>query len=607
MSGKCRWTKLGLMIVLAILGMQLPSFSQSSLSRKNVAGDWQGNLKVSGMNLRLVFHLSLDAKGELHGTLDSPDQGATGIPVSRVVLQKDSIRIEVAAIMGTFAGRFNRRQQRFVGSWHQGGKAIPLALNRVEKSKQKQAAPQGKPISQADLKKVSGIWQGVLKVSGLELHLVFKISTTPEGRLSATMDSPDQGARDIPCGKVVFARDSLRVEVPRVVGFFEGKVIPGKNKIIGHWVQGGRTMALELQRVEKEFEPKRPQEPKGPVPYLEEEVRYKNEKAGIELAGTFTRPKRGGPFPAVLLISGSGPQDRNETLLGHKPFWVLADYLTRRGIAVLRVDDRGVGQSSGDFATATTQDFASDALAGVNYLASRKDVNSRQIGLIGHSEGGLIAPMVAVQSPKVAFIVLMAGPGLPGEQILLLQSEKILRAMGGSEALIQTDLQQSRHIYDILKSEPDDSIAQQKILEYWHTTLEHMSESLKQETERITGNKVDEIPEGRIKSITSPWFRFFLTYDPRPVLRKVKCPVLAIIGEKDLQVPAKENLKAIEAALRAGGNRHYTIKELKGLNHLFQTAETGAPSEYGKIEETLSPKALKLIADWILQQTEMRK
>lgn len=445
---------------------------------------------------------------------------------------------------------------------------------------------------------IEGIWQGALKVSGMELRIVFNISQTPEGILTATMDSPDQGVKGIPVDEVILENGNLRLEIKSAMGIFEGKLREDGLSIEGEWKQSGQLFPLVLERVDEVIELLRPQEPKKPYPHEEEEVVYENKQAAVKLAGTLTIPGQEGPFPAVLLISGSGPQDRDETLLGHRPFLVLADYLTRRGIAVLRVDDRGVGKSTGDFAQATSEDFASDVLAGVEYLKSRKEIDPKKIGLIGHSEGGIIAPMVAVQSSDVAFIILMAGTGLTGEEILYLQAALIARAEGASDEAIAKNRSLQEQLFTVLKEEPDDAVAEKRLRTIYEDTL---SEAELSEKEKEIA---EAAAEAEIQRILSPWFRYFLTYDPRPTLMKVKCPVLAINGEKDLQIPPKENLPAIEEALKLGGNNNYTIKELSGLNHLFQTAQTGSPSEYASIEETISPTALKIISDWILEQSK---
>jgi len=445
---------------------------------------------------------------------------------------------------------------------------------------------------------IEGIWEGKLKVPGTELRIVFKISKNPDGTLTATLDSPDQGATDIPVEEVIFIDITLRLEVKSVGGVYEGKVSEDFLVIKGEWKQSGGVFPLTVKRVDKAVEILRPQVPKKPYPYIEEEIVYENKDAEIKLAGTLTLPSGDAPFPAVLLITGSGPQDRNETIYNHRPFLVLADYLTRQGIAVLRVDDRGVGKSTGDFSKATSEDFASDVLTGIEYLKARKEINPKQIGLVGHSEGGLIAPMVAVKSPDVAFIVLMAGTGLTGEEILYLQGTLISRAMGVSEEDIIKRRQFNEKIFSVLKEEGDSGIAEKRLRQMLMENWEKMSD---EEKEQIGDSEM--FLEAQLQSLLSPWLKFFLTYDPKPTLSKVKCPVLAINGEKDLQVPPKENLSAIEETLKVGGNQNYTIKELPGLNHLFQTTQTGLPSEYAMIEETVSPMALKIIGDWILEQT----
>ncbi len=447
---------------------------------------------------------------------------------------------------------------------------------------------------------IEGIWEGKLKVPGAELRIIFKISKNPDGTLTATLDSPDQGATDIPVEEVTFKDNTLRLEVKSAGGVFEGKVSEDFSVIEGEWKQSGGTFPLTVKRVDKVVEILRPQVPKKPYPYIEEELVYENKDVEIKLAGTLTLPFGDAPFPAVLLITGSGPQDRNETIYNHRPFLVLADYLTRQGTAVLRVDDRGVGKSTGDFSKATSEDFASDVLAGIEYLKARKEINPKQIGLIGHSEGGIIAPMVAVKSPDVAFIVLMAGTGLTGEEISYLQGALIARAMEASEEDIAKNRRFNEKIFSVIKEEKDKKMAEERLhqmfMEYW--------EKMSEEEKNIIGDIGDpeEYLKAQLQNLLSPWFKFFLTYDPKPTLMKVKCPVLAINGEKDLQVSPKENLIAIEEALKAGGNKNFTIKELPGLNHLFQTAQTGLSSEYPKVEETISPVALKVISDWISEQ-----
>ena len=449
----------------------------------------------------------------------------------------------------------------------------------------------------AETEDIEGIWMGTLKVSVVELRIVFKISANADGTLAATLDSPDQGAENIAVSKVTFENGRLYLESKVIQGTYEGQ-IKEDGSIEGKWQQGGISFPLLLKRIDEAPKLHRPQEPKKPYPYIEEEVTYENEKAGIKLAGTLTLPRSEGPFPAVILITGSGGQDRNETVCGHRPFLVLADYLTRKGIAVLRVDDRGVGGSTGNLLESTSEDFAGDVLAGVNYLKSRKEVNPKKIGLIGHSEGGIIAPIAAVRSSDIAFIVLMAGTGLTGEEIIYLQSDLILKTVGASDKVLAMQRTSSEQTFEILKHEKDNTVAEKKIRKIGTDILGKLS---KEEKDALGASEATI--EIQLKMLLSRWYRFFLTYDPKPALTKVKCPVLAINGQLDLQVPPKENLSAIEEALKTGGNTNYTIQELPKHNHLFQRAQTGAISEYAKIEETISPIALKAITQWILKQT----
>ncbi len=448
---------------------------------------------------------------------------------------------------------------------------------------------------------IEGIWIGSLKISVAELRVVFKINRNEDGSLIATMDSPDQGAKDIQVNKVTFEDGKLHLESKVIMGAYDG-TLESDGSIEGTWQQRGLSFPLKLERTDEAPKLHRSQDPKKPYPYIEEEISYKNTGAGIKLTGTLTLPRTGGPFPAVILISGSGAQDRNEMVAGHRPFLVLADYLTRKGIAVLRVDDRGVGGSTGNLLESTSEDIAGDVLAGVKFLKTRKEVDSKKIGLIGHSEGGIIAPIAAVQSSDVAFVVLLAGTGLTGKEILELQSDLILKSVGASEDVIALEHSSTEQIFEVLRNEEDNSVAEKKIRKLMIDVLGKLS---KEEQEALGASEA--AIEVQLKMIMSRWFRFFLEYDPKPTLMKVKCPVLAINGELDLQVPPKENLLAIEQALKTGGNTNYTIKELPGHNHLFQRTKTGAISEYARIEETMSPITLETISQWILTQTGKNK
>ncbi|MGC1878488.1 MAG: alpha/beta fold hydrolase [Rhabdochlamydiaceae bacterium] len=341
--------------------------------------------------------------------------------------------------------------------------------------------------------------------------------------------------------------------------------------------------------------PLRPQEPKSAISYAVEEVKYSNLTAGVTLAGTLTLPRSGKPSPAVLLIAGSGPIDRDETVFGHKPFLVLADHLTKQGFAVLRVDKRGIGQSTGNYDVATTEDFAADALAGVEYLKTRKEVDAERIGLIGHSEGGLIAPMIAVKSNDVAFIVLMAGPCVTGEAILYAQEALISRAMGVTEEQISHQLDFQQQVLSVIKNESDLEKAEKLLREIVAKQLAN----LPKEEQQLSADAM----EAQMKRCNSKWLRYYLTYDPTISLKHLKIPVLVINGELDSQVSPKQNLPVIAKIFEEAGNRNYRIIEFPKLNHFFQTCESGSILEYGKIEETIAPVVLDTLSGWILETT----
>jgi len=345
--------------------------------------------------------------------------------------------------------------------------------------------------------------------------------------------------------------------------------------------------------------PARPQQPEPPYPYTVQDVTFANSEAGVELAGTLTLPDGNGPFPAVVLVSGSGPQDRDEALFGHKPFLVLADHLTRHGIAVLRYDDRGVGRSTGDFSTATSMDFTGDALAAVASLRARPDIRKDGIGIAGHSEGGLVAPMASTRSDEVSFIVMLAGPGVPGIDILVAQGELINRAAGASEDVIEFNRRIQLGLADIVAAEPDPEVAGPRMQVFMHEVIESLPDEVR---EVIGGGMNDDAIIATVNQMNSPWFRSFLHYDPRPALENVEVPTLAVIGGKDLQVPPSLNIPEIEGAFDRGGNPDATVRVLPGLNHLFQETETGSPAEYGQLEQTMSPMLLDVVTDWILER-----
>jgi uncharacterized protein len=465
------------------------------------------------------------------------------------------------------------------------------------------AIPKLDPQTTAAQKTIDGVWIGILEVQGIKLRLVLRVTRDSAGALTAKLDVPDQGASDLPIDSISLDGQVFRFEAKGPMLTYEGTMSDNRQEIAGQLKQGPATFPVTFKRTDKAPVLGRPQDPKQPYPYLEEDVSYKNNVDAVRITGTLTLPRTGGSHPAVLLISGSGSQDRNETIAGHRPFLVLADHLTRLGIAVLRVDDRGMGGSSPGAPNVTTENFVGDVLAGVEFLKSRKDIDPRQIGLIGHSEGGMIAPMAAIRSKDVAFIVLMAGTGLPGDEEILIQTDMLLKAQAFSDESIRLAHELYSAMFAILKGRDDTATAEKKVRDVISSRTAAMTAAQKKNLQSLL-NTIDT----QLKPIyLLAWFRYFLRYDSRLTLSKVKIPVLALNGENDLQVPAKANLDAIAAALKKGGNKDYAIVSLPQLNHLFQTSKTGVPMEYGDIEETISPVALKTMSDWILKHTTQKK
>lgn len=451
-------------------------------------------------------------------------------------------------------------------------------------------------ISAQQNQRFTGPWMGKLSVGAIQLRLGINLSVDNTGKINALLDSPDQNSFGIKTDTTIISGDNITIKLKKLMASYEGTIVQGDSLINGKWTQGGQTFDLNLKKMLTPVVLKRPQEPKPPFPYKSEDVTFLNEKANLELAGTLTMPEGNGPFPAVVLVTGSGQQDRDEALMGHKPFLVIADYLTRKGIAVLRYDDRGTAKSKGNFATSTTYDFADDAEAGLTWLKKHPLIDEKHVGIAGHSEGGLIAPIVASRNKNVNFIILLAGPGINGEDIIMAQSEIISQKSGVKPEEIKKSLIINKEIFDVVKKEKDNakvSAAARKIMEEAINNENSLTE-----TEKTTQLKSID---AKIAPLVSPWFRTFIELDPKPYLLKTKCPVLALNGTKDVQVPYKADLDAIDKYLKSAGNKNYTIMKIEGVNHLFQHADTGLPTEYGTIEETFAPEALKAMSDFILK------
>ncbi|WP_269514855.1 alpha/beta hydrolase family protein [Brevundimonas subvibrioides] len=435
--------------------------------------------------------------------------------------------------------------------------------------------------AQADL---VGRWEGALNVGGTSLPIVIRVEQGSNG-LVTVMDSPAQNARGIPVADLILNGGVVRFAVPVARGGFEGAVSADGGTWTGTWTQGAGSLPLILTRAANAAEPagpNRPRTPQPPFPYAAEDVTFRNEGAGITLAGTLTLPAGSGPFPAVVLLTGSGAQDRDETIFDHKPFAVWADALTRRGIAVLRYDDRGIGGSGGGGPDETTADFATDAGAAIAFLQTRPEIDAARIGLIGHSEGGAIAPLAVRNGAPAAFVVMLAGPAVSGAEIITEQAAMIAAASGQTpEQVAALRSVQSRTMAAVVANRNDGPAA----------------------AAAASAVLVEAgIPAERARSSTaamaSGWYRYFVAYDPAPALAALTVPLLAVYGEKDLQVPATLDAGALRRLQPSA-----EIVVLPGLNHLMQTATTGLPGEYGTIEETVSPLALDTVTDWVVKVT----
>ncbi len=559
-----------------------------------LAGEWAGTLQAGPQRLRLLFQLESADAGGWTGVVVSVDQGNTRIPIGSITCGDGKVAMDIPMAGSTFTGTLDADGRTIRGTWSQSGYSFPLELARGA-AKPAEAAPatppQPAPAATPEiLRPFAGEWGGVIEMVQLRLRIQLEVT---DGVLAGRMFSVDQGNAEIPIGAVTVTGKQIVLDVPVVQGRYDGVLAPDGRRIEGTWRQGALQAALNLTRDAVPAAPRRPQEPQPPLPYSAEDVTFRNEAAGLNLAGTLTRPPGEGPHPAVILITGSGTQDRNETVAGHRPFLVLADYLTRRGFAVLRCDDRGAGKSdmpSGDF---TTRDLAGDTQAAFDFLKGQPGIDGRRIGLTGHSEGGVIAPMVAADNPEVAFVVLMAGTGAPGAQVLESQVELLARAEGKSEAEVRHVAQAEKDVLAAVLGDGDPAVRRQRAAELIRNSLSDDQKKQLPDPEQFIGQQLD--------ALFSPWMQFFLTFDPRPTLARVKCPVLAVGGEKDAQVPAAVHLPLIERAVRDGGNTRVTVKLLPGLNHLFQTCGTGAVSEYAAIEETLSPLFLQTVGDWLAE------
>jgi len=567
------------LFALSLLLNAIPLKAQGT----DLQGTYSGVLQAGDGELHIVLHLSRNSVGALHATLDSLENSVFAVEASSASFTSGTLRFEVRNVGVRYEGRVSADQKAIEGTWSQGNTSLLLVFHRESAPH----LPEGAKFA------VEGLWQGALEAHGLRLRLQLHVSHDPAGQLIGALDSLDQFVNGLPAAKVSQKDSAFHFEIPGLSSTYDGTLDATKSRIAGEWSQREIQEKLEFKRSDQPLELRRPQNPAQPYPYKEEQVTFSNARAGVDLAGTLTLPAGTGPFAAAVLIAGSGPQDRDATIANHKPFLVLADYLTRKGIAVLRYDKRGVGQSTGSLEMATTLDLASDSECAIAYLKSRRDIDASKIGLIGHSEGAMIAPAIAASSHDIPWVVLLAAPATRGEDTLLNQSDLVARAGGLSDSQALASLNFDKQAYDLLQNEPDTAVATEKLKALVKESGLH----------RIVSPAV---LDAQIQMMTSPWFRFFLSYDPLPELKRTKCPVLALYGEKDLQVPPKINVPILEKAFADGGNGHLEVRQLPALNHFFQPAYQGAPSEYAAIDETFSEGALRIICDWVQAQAQAK-
>jgi pimeloyl-ACP methyl ester carboxylesterase len=460
--------------------------------------------------------------------------------------------------------------------------------------------------SMAQPDKFIGIWEGELNTGMQQLRMVFTFKEDTYGKMVLTIQAPQQSPMHIPTDTLYFPSPrEVATEKKQFNMSFTGKLI-NDTTLEGNFVQG-MNIPLQLKKVERATpveKVKRPQTPRPPFPYKSTDITFLNKKASIQLAGTLSLPDttQGKKYPALVLISGSGPQDRDETILGHKPFAVIADHFTRKGFAVLRYDDRGTSRSGGDHSIATSADFADDTRAAVDYLKGHSFIDQKKIGLIGHSEGGMIAPMVASVSKDIKWIILLAGPGIPCIDLLTEQNVAILSSSGINAAVSEAYGPMFKTLVTDIIFSKDSAEAVQKgitVLEGWK-----VADSVKAIFKVSNPSEREVFAKAMVDQLYSPWFKYFLSYDPAPVLQKLSCDVLALNGSRDIQVLTQSNLYGIKSALKKSRSKNYEVKEIDQLNHLFQTCRQCTLNEYGEIEESFSPVALEIMSDWLLKQVQ---
>ncbi len=551
------------------------------------AGFWLGNLQPGRFpDTWATLLIEPGDDGAFRAEMTALAAGVMNSPCAELSLDGSAVEFKLATRgVPVFRGEVSPDGQRYTGTITFEGADEPEGTFVFARTPRPTDLP--RPLA----------YTGELTSQFGKLGMTLVFAETPGGNWVGQVDVPMQGLLGFPLVNVGRDGDTMTAElaVAPLPAAIEGTLVDEERRLAGRFRQGPFDLEIDFARVDDYAEPtlNRPQHPEPPYPYVVREVTIEHPD-GHTLAGTLTLPDTAGPAAAVVLISGSGPQDRDETIFGHKPFLVIADYLTRHNIAVLRFDDRGTGASTGDFSSADSRDLATDVLAAMKFLAQVEGVDPKHIGLIGHSEGGIIAPMVASLTDDIAFMVLLAGTGVPGDEILRLQSALMMRASGATEQAIAEIQAAQEHVFEALVNGTEGEALDAALRPVVEKQLKVMT--------GLEGEALDKFIEQQMTQLASPWMRYFITYDPRPALARVQCPVLAVNGTLDLQVWHEQNLGVIEQTIReAGGD--VTARRYEGLNHLFQPAETGSLAEYATIEVTFDVAVLRDMVEWIALKT----
>lgn len=567
-------------LALACLALALAGCARSVGSDpRALPGTWQGTLTTPSGGLRVVVQIE-DRGGALSAVMRSPDQGGGDIALEMTRSDAGHLAFHAPSLDGSFDGAWSDSLRAWGGTWSQSGYELPLVLRRAS--------------ARATIDGLDGTWEGAVEREGKRLRLVLHVTTDADGT-TARFDAPDAGASGLEVRDLARDKDRVRFIVAVTRAEFDGHLSEEGDVLTGEWRFPGRPVTeVTLRRADREQGAMRGDAGDAsartsidaPAPYRSLEVRIENPRsAGVALAGTLTLPDGRGPFPAAVLVSGSGAEDRDESLFGHRPFAVLADYLSRRGIAVLRTDDRGVGGSSGVYSQATPRDLAGDIGAAVAFLEERDDIDPRAVGVIGHSEGGLDAAIAASEDAAIDFVVLLAAPGVPMRRVLLDQHRALGASLGVDTAQLDRAEPVLASVFDaIAGASTDDEAA---------TRMRALLTPSAREALGIEGDSGELF----VQQMARSGIRHSLLLDPAEFVAQVRVPVLAIGGSLDLQVDAARNLAALRAAL--AGNRDATVLELPGINYMLQTARTGALAEYAEIAEAVAPVMMETVAAWI--------